>query len=78
MLTHPQNQFFISGQRDNQALGNRIADALARRILRAHINREPFHVMVSPRSGPQQSFADGCGGQLLLLLAGCDSFIAWL
>ena len=41
-----ENQFFVSGQSHDPQLGNRVAAALAARIIRAHKAGEPFRVMV--------------------------------
>lgn len=41
-----ENQFFVSGQSHDPRLGNRVAAALAARIIRAHKAGERFRVMV--------------------------------
>eukprot|EP00929_Paragymnodinium_shiwhaense_P071800 TRINITY_DN36467_c0_g2_i1.p1 TRINITY_DN36467_c0_g2~~TRINITY_DN36467_c0_g2_i1.p1 ORF type:complete len:1141 (+),score=223.05 TRINITY_DN36467_c0_g2_i1:50-3424(+) len=41
-----ENQFFCSGMDGDEAIGNRVAEALFRRVLRAHQQQEQFHVMM--------------------------------
>jgi len=41
-----ENQFFVSGMEGDDVVGNRVAEALYRRIVRAHAHKETFHVMM--------------------------------
>lgn len=41
-----ENQFFCSGLDGNDVIGNRVAEALYRRIVMAHSERQTFHVMM--------------------------------
>lgn len=41
-----ENQFFVSGMDGDEAIGNRVVEALYRRIVRAHAHQEPFFVMI--------------------------------
>jgi len=41
-----ENQFFVSGMEGDDIVGNRVAEALYRRIVRAHAKRQTFHVML--------------------------------
>lgn len=41
-----ENQFFVSGMDGDEAIGNRVAEALYRRVVRAHTHKEAFHVMI--------------------------------
>eukprot|EP00928_Gymnodinium_smaydae_P014982 TRINITY_DN15499_c0_g2_i1.p1 TRINITY_DN15499_c0_g2~~TRINITY_DN15499_c0_g2_i1.p1 ORF type:complete len:1550 (-),score=357.19 TRINITY_DN15499_c0_g2_i1:72-4721(-) len=41
-----ENQFFCSGFDGDDAVGNRVVEALLQRVLRAHQRKEPFHVMM--------------------------------
>lgn len=41
-----ENQFFVSGMDGDEMVGNRVAEALFRRIVRAHAQKERFVVMV--------------------------------
>lgn len=41
-----ENQFFCSGMDGDETIGNRVVEALFRRVLRAHRQQENFHVMM--------------------------------
>jgi hypothetical protein len=41
-----QNQFFISGLKDDETIQNRVLEALYRRILKAHKEQKCFRVIV--------------------------------
>eukprot|EP00945_MAST-04E_sp_MAST-4E-sp1_P002754 g2754.t1 len=41
-----ENQFFCTGCKNDEEIGNRIGEALRNRIVRAHKNKEKFRVMV--------------------------------
>ncbi|CAE8673743.1 unnamed protein product, partial [Polarella glacialis] len=41
-----ENQFFCSGFEGDEAIGNRVVEALYTRIVKAHELKEPFHVMI--------------------------------
>jgi phospholipase D1/2 len=41
-----ENQFFVSGLDGDSEIGNRVAEAIYRRIVKAHEKQERFHVMV--------------------------------
>lgn len=41
-----ENQFFVSGMDQDDVVGNRIAEAIYRRILQAHARKEAFLVMI--------------------------------
>jgi len=41
-----ENQFFVSGMDGNETVGNRVVEALIRRVQRAHQKERPFHVMI--------------------------------
>merc|ERR1719277_2430250 len=41
-----ENQFFVSGMDGDEKVGNRVAEALYRRIARAKAENEAFHVMI--------------------------------
>jgi len=41
-----ENQFFVSGMEGDDMMGNRVAEALYRRVVRAHARRQTFHVMI--------------------------------
>merc|ERR1719188_14135 len=41
-----ENQFFCSGMDGDDMIGNRVAEAIYRRIVRSHEKKDPFRVMV--------------------------------
>jgi len=41
-----ENQFFCSGMDGDDAIGNRVVEALYLRVIRAHAHQENFHVMI--------------------------------
>lgn len=41
-----ENQFFCSGMDGDERIGNRVVEAIYRRVVRAHGHKETFHVMI--------------------------------
>lgn len=41
-----ENQFFCSGMEGDPVIGNRVIEALARRVIKAHESQEPFHIII--------------------------------
>lgn len=63
MPRRTQNQFFISGCANDTEIGNRVADAILKRILRADREGTPFRVyiimsLIPGMQGPMDSFKD--------------------